>query len=249
MNDDVFYIFQKENEIILAERKCHNMIEIEQNKCKEMEDQLAAAKKQLSAANEGLEAASRMSQQLDLKQHHIAALKHEISTMEELLQEANAKVKVANTAQVGKVDRDLVKNLILGYVTADNNKRSEILRIIATVLDFNQEDRGRTGIDGENRGWLGGFLASNKDFSTSNAKINQSIAQAFVKFLEEESVPQQAVQLPVLEMARRQQEQMLASGASPRSTPSPLLLNSLPTFSPTSTILRSVLDEKQEDNQ
>ena len=47
--------------------------------------------------------------------------------------------------QVGKVDRDLVKNLILGYVTADHNKRSEILRIIATVLDFNQEDRGRTG--------------------------------------------------------------------------------------------------------
>ena len=43
------------------------------------------------------------------------------------------------------MDRELVKNLILGYVTADNNKRSEILRIIATVLDFNQEDRGRTG--------------------------------------------------------------------------------------------------------
>jgi hypothetical protein len=25
--------------------------------------------------------------------------------------------------QVGRVDRDLVKNLLLGYVTADNNKK------------------------------------------------------------------------------------------------------------------------------
>jgi len=236
---------QKENEIRLAERKCQNLIEIEQNKCSDLQEQLTLAKKQLSAANEGLEAASRMSQQLELKQHHIAALKHEISTLEELLKEANEKLKNVSSSQVGRVDRELVKNLILGYVTADTNKKTEILRIIATVLDFNQDDRGRTGLDGESRGWLGGLLASRAGRPNSD-QINQSIAQAFVKFLEEESVPQQTVQLPVLEMARRQQEQLM-SGNTPRSTPSPLLLNSLPTFSPTSTILKSVLDEKDEN--
>eukprot|EP00088_Acartia_fossae_P054777 TRINITY_DN6322_c0_g1_i16.p1 TRINITY_DN6322_c0_g1~~TRINITY_DN6322_c0_g1_i16.p1 ORF type:complete len:1229 (-),score=429.49 TRINITY_DN6322_c0_g1_i16:385-4071(-) len=238
---------QKENEIRLAERKCQNLLEIEHKKSRDMEEQLDAAKKQLSAANEGLEAASRVSQQLELKQHHIAALKHEISTLEELLQEANEKVKTANTAQVGKVDRDLIKNLILGYVTADAGKRPEILRIIATVLDFSQEDRGRTGLDGEARGWLGGLLAARGQ--GSNQQLNQSIAQAFVKFLEEESVPVQTVQLPVLEMARRQQEHLSMSGSSQRSTPSPLLLNSIPTFSPTSTILKTVLDEEQPSAQ
>ena len=65
-----------------------------------MENQLAAAKKQLTAANEGLTAATRLSQELELKQHHIAALKHEITTMEELLKEANNKVRTAATAQV-----------------------------------------------------------------------------------------------------------------------------------------------------
>lgn len=155
-------------------------------------------------------------------------------------------MKSVNSAQVGKVDRELVKNLIIGYATADSNKKIEILRVIATVLDFNQEDRGRTGIDVDGRGWLGSLLAA-RGGRSNNDQINQSIAQAFVKFLEEESVPQQPVQLPVLEMARRQQEQLLAGGSSPRSTPSPLLINSLPTFSPTSTILKTVLDERNED--
>ena len=65
--------------------------------------------------------------------------------------------------QVGRVDRALVRNLIVGYVTADQAKRPEILRwvnirfdvealcsllnkppfrIVATVLDFSQEERG-----------------------------------------------------------------------------------------------------------
>ena len=33
-----------------------------------------------------------------------------------------------STVQVGRVDRDLVKNLVVGYVVADDTKRGEILR-------------------------------------------------------------------------------------------------------------------------
>ena len=35
---------------------------------------------------------------------------------------------------------------------------TEILRIVATVLDFNKEERARTGLDSDGVGWLGGFL-------------------------------------------------------------------------------------------
>ena len=45
-------------------------------------------------------------------------------------------------AQVGRVDRELVRNLVVGLVTADPGKRQEILRIIATVLDFGQVGAG-----------------------------------------------------------------------------------------------------------
>jgi hypothetical protein len=57
------------------------------------------------------------------------------------------------------VDRALVKNLVVGYVGADGARRAEILRIIATVLDFSQEERTRWEkvvvmvTDGDGDGW------------------------------------------------------------------------------------------------
>ena len=220
---------------------------MEQKKCHEVEEQLAAAKKQLERAGEGLEAATRLSQQLDSKQQTIAALRHEVTTREEMLASAEEKLVAATTAQVGRVDRELVKNLLLGYVTADSARKAEILRVIATVLDFNREDRTRTGLDGESGGWLGGFLRGRRDsgYQRNTDQINQSIAQAFVKFLEEESVPHNPVVLPVVEMAKNKQEQL--SSPSTRSSPSPLLLNPLPTLAhPSPSILKSVLDEDKK---
>ncbi len=36
------------------------------------------------------------------------------------------------------MDKYLVKNLVVGYVAADADKRLDVLKIVATVLDFNQ---------------------------------------------------------------------------------------------------------------
>merc|ERR1712240_703363 len=68
-------------------------------------------------------------------------------------------------------------------------KRPEILRIVATVLDFSQEERGKTGLDGNAAGWLAGILGQqrSRQMSTSQAPVDQSIARAFINFLEEES--------------------------------------------------------------
>merc|ERR1712106_581216 len=95
--------------------------------------------------------------------------------------------------------------------------------------------------------------------STSQAPVEQSIARAFVQFLQEESeLKAPAPTLPVLEMARNKSEQLAAEAQSSghaRSTSnsSPLLVGphspslSLPSFSslppghsPTS--LKTVLD-------
>lgn len=35
----------------------------------------------------------------------------------------------------------------MGYFTTPSDKRTEVLRVIATVLDFNREDRQRTGLE------------------------------------------------------------------------------------------------------
>ena len=55
----------------------------------------------------------------------------------------------------------------------------DVLRVIATVLDFNAEDRNKSGLEGGGgRGWL-----RQGSSSSSSAALDQSLAQAFVQFL------------------------------------------------------------------
>ena len=88
-------------------------------------------------------------------------------------------ISSASNHSAGKVDKCLVKNLVVGYAAADAAKRPDVLRVIATVLDFNAEDRQRSGLEGGGRGWLRQGSSS----SSSSAALDQSLAQAFVQFL------------------------------------------------------------------
>ena len=50
-------------------------------------------------------------------------------------------------------------------------------RIIATVLDFSGEERGRTGLEGGEGGWLGGILGS-RSRRTSTSQVTHPPARA-----------------------------------------------------------------------
>jgi len=244
---------QKDNELQLAERNCEERVAREQKVVLELQEKLRVNKQQLDRAQQGLEAAARLSEQLDKKGSVITNLKQEISAREEMVKNMQEKLLVLSSGHVGKVDRDLVKNLVVGYVTADDSKKPEVLRIIATVLDFNSEERGRTGLEGGAGGWLGGLLGGrSRHPSISQAPVEQNIAKAFIQFLEEESTPRNIVTLPVVEMARSKAEQL--AGRSGK-TPSPLLsasptlsLPSLASYNSHSpSILKSVLDEPEKE--
>eukprot|EP00090_Calanus_glacialis_P045116 TRINITY_DN8192_c0_g1_i1.p1 TRINITY_DN8192_c0_g1~~TRINITY_DN8192_c0_g1_i1.p1 ORF type:complete len:108 (-),score=42.72 TRINITY_DN8192_c0_g1_i1:105-428(-) len=102
-------------------------------------------------------------------------------------------------------------------------------------------------------GWLGGLLGSrSRHPSISQAPVEQSIAKAFIQFLEEESTPRNIITLPVLEMAKSKADQLAGRAGK---TPSPLLSAS-PTLSLPSlgshnshspSILKSVLDEPEKE--
>ena len=103
------------------------------------------------------------------------------------------------------MDRYLVKNLVVGYTVADASKKAEILKIIATVLDFNEEERSKTGLGRGNtsQGWLTSWFGSSPKGDSREAGhrattsgevqaatgLDLGLAQAFVKFLETESKP------------------------------------------------------------
>merc|ERR1719342_876121 len=244
---------QKDNDIGLVEKTCEERVAKEQKIVSELQEKLRLNKQQLDRAQQGLEAAARLSEQLDKKASTISNLKQEVTVRDEMVKSIQDKLIALSNSQVGRVDRDLVKNLVVGYVTADESKRPEVLRIIATVLDFNSEERGRTGLDGGIGGWLGGILGNrSRHPSISQAPVEQSIAKAFIQFLEDESTPRTVVTLPVLDMARTKADQLAGRAGK---TPSPLLsasptlaLPSLSTHNSHSpSILKSVLDEPEKE--
>jgi len=76
---------------------------------------------------------------------------------------------------VAKIDRYLIKNLVVGYFSTSTDKRKEVLRIIATVLDFNREDRQKTGLESPS-------LWPFRTGESASGDSNQSLSQAFIKF-------------------------------------------------------------------
>lgn len=90
----------------------------------------------------------------------------------------------------GKVDKSLMKNLVIGFVTCNNNlskDQTQILKIIGTVLDFNQLDHDKLNLNkGLQGSWLSGFLTPQADLQNGG---QESLSRAFIEFLEKESKP------------------------------------------------------------
>ncbi|XP_047468605.1 thyroid receptor-interacting protein 11-like [Penaeus chinensis] len=115
------------------------------------------------------------------------------------------------TSSDNKVDKPLLRNLMVGYFATPPDKRPEVLRILAEVLDFSSEERARTGLLAHEGG--GSWLSSLAHFlapPASNVRVTSrvdvldhtSLSQAFIRFLEDESNPQpHPPRLPAVEMA------------------------------------------------
>ncbi len=222
----------QENGLKLAEKDYRERLSREKAIQSGMEEEIRALKESVESANEGLAAASRLSEQLDKKSQIITTLKQEIKLRDELLKKAQDELSSASNSNAGKVDKSLVKNLVVGYASADESKRPDVLKVIATVLDFNGEERQRTGLDGaSNTGWLRGWLgggspAGRASQVQASTGLDQSLAQAFVQFLETESAPKTPLKLPVSEMADEllggsRRSSVSAGGGTPPPAPAP----------------------------
>jgi hypothetical protein len=92
--------------------------------------------------------------------------------------------------EISLLCRNLVKNLVVGYVQAPDRKKPEVLNLIAKILDFSpsevEQAQSRKG------GWLSGLWGRPTPPSPISPKLpiqGNSLSQLFVSFLESESAP------------------------------------------------------------
>lgn len=89
-----------------------------------------------------------------------------------------------SNANTSNADIDLIKNLILGYITANATSKTQILKLIANVLNLNDAECIKVGLKTSNSG--GGWFSRG---GSDNQNNSVSLTEAFVAFLEKESTP------------------------------------------------------------
>lgn len=239
----------KERDIIAAMERLQAKLNESYKKQEELANDVTNLKEQLAEAKECLQAASRLSEQLNKKTERIEQLNQEVDRLTNLVNTADHKIEEAKQSGEGKVDKTLIKNLFLGYLFSSAADKSSVLRVFSTILDFNEEEKEKAGLNNAvvQNSWLSrlssGPTVPNKDQDTS-------LSAAFVRFLESESKPKP--QLPALPI---QTSSLPRPGHSRQhstsSTQSTLLLSNvnLPTFPDfvparnTGSILKEVLKD------
>lgn len=69
------------------------------------------------------------------------------------------KLSSTESSQTDKIEKTLIKSLLIGYVVSGSpNDKQQILKMISSVLDFNQSETDKVGLNKPQGGWLGSLL-------------------------------------------------------------------------------------------
>ncbi|CAO1435322.1 unnamed protein product [Diamesa hyperborea] len=182
-------IFQRDKERDIELRTAHLLKELNDEKFKQskMSQDINQLQQQLQEAKNGLLAAARLNDQLEMNQMTIQRLNSEMHSYQENMSTLKKQLEESK-ANTSSADMDLVKNLVIGYITAPNAEaKSQILKLISNVLSLNDMELARVGLKTSNAsgGWFSLLGGGNENANNNNV----SLTEAFVAFLEKESQP------------------------------------------------------------
>ncbi|CAH8840843.1 unnamed protein product [Trichobilharzia szidati] len=119
------------------------------------------------------------------------------------LRERLTKMAVDTDARIDKI---LIKNLLLSYLQLPANQRSNAIRVIGNLVGFSEEDYTKigneTGTLPKLMGWVRTAVSNipsgpPKDVLLSSESPNKSFTELLLAFLEEESSPRSSIKLPM----------------------------------------------------
>ncbi|XP_017142115.1 thyroid receptor-interacting protein 11 [Drosophila miranda] len=187
----------KEHDIEMATQRIRREMQAHLDRQDRLQAEMEAMQQQLAEANRGLRAAARLSDQLEAGQQTIAVLRDEVESLKEANDQLEMRLNSSESSQTDKIDKSLIKSLLIGYVVSGHaGDKQQVLRLIASVLDFTAQESDKVGLNKQQSSWLGAILGGGPASGGSGpGRGNENLVQAFVQFLEQESQPQTAAQL------------------------------------------------------
>ncbi|KAM5163013.1 thyroid receptor-interacting protein 11-like [Callospermophilus lateralis] len=106
------------------------------NKAEKLEGELSSLQERLHEANAMLDSASKLREDLDLKEEEMEELKKQNELRKEMLDHAQQKLSTLVNSTEGKLDKVLMRNLLIGHFKAPKGKRLEVLQLMGSILDI-----------------------------------------------------------------------------------------------------------------
>lgn len=79
---------------------------------------------------------------------------HLVHLSQEKIAAIEQKLQETIVSHADKVEKGLLKNLVIGYMVAPQNDKLQILKLISAVLEFDQHEINRVGLNRHQTGWL-----------------------------------------------------------------------------------------------
>ncbi|XP_019855242.1 PREDICTED: thyroid receptor-interacting protein 11-like isoform X1 [Amphimedon queenslandica] len=173
-------LLKKQEELETANKECQRLLNCQQEKSSTGEDVMAASS-----------VSDHLLLEMKQKDDTIQSLNTEIQSYQLTLKKCRAKIEQLSCDQDTNVDKQLVRNLFLSYISKQDEikKRDKIVHVLQKVLDIDQSEIEK--VLGRKAMWLPNIWPSPPSplNSLANTPTNEqvSLSKMFVSFLESES--------------------------------------------------------------
>lgn len=226
---------ERESQLRATQEKAQKEIEMAWAHVKELQTKENQLKSQLEMAARITQQVVDMQSQLKYKEEELVKHKEHVTRLEEELRISQERIKNLNSLSDSKVEKSLVKNMLMGYFNTPENKRADVVRVIGGLLGFTHEelDKVGTGSSAPKGSWISTLIpfghGAPKTPTRVTASQQKSFSELFVSFLESESeVPRSSVETsgrvnnPLLSGTPQQSTVSQTPGGLPMATSTPI---------------------------
>ncbi|XP_074630260.1 uncharacterized protein LOC141889029 isoform X2 [Acropora palmata] len=187
--------FQREREAEMkgAQEEAQKEVVKAWNQVRELQQRENHFMKQLEAAARVTQDAVNIRNALKEKEEELVKHKHEVARLDEELRVSQERIKSLNSLSDSKVEKSLVKNMLMSYFNTPEKKRAEVVRVLGALLGFTHEelDKVGTGSSAPKGSWISSLnpfgLSAPKTPTKTTAAGEKTFSELFVSFLESES--------------------------------------------------------------